>query len=131
MRRISCLFALAVWLTGLADGLAVERFVPQGGSLNYPTIQAAVTASLEGDIVRVQPGIYQESITFRNVNITLTSMNPSDSNVVQTTVIQGNGTNSVVSFASGQSTNTPISDSRVRTPRRRHWQPSRPLAKKG
>jgi len=114
MKRRLHLFAVAVWLAVLANGSAVERFVPEGGALNYPTIQAAVTASVAGDIVRVQPGTYQESITFRSVDITLTSMNPGDSNVVQTTIIQGDGTNSVVSFASGQTTNTVFTGFTVR-----------------
>ena len=96
----------ALWLLGLSEALAVERFVPQGGALSYPTIQSAITNSQAGDIVWVQPGIYRESITFRNLDITLTSMNPSDSEVVRATVIQGDGTNSVVSFAKGQGPRT-------------------------
>lgn len=107
-------FVSALWLLGLSEGLAVERFVPQGGALSYPTIQSAITDSQAGDIVWVQPGIYRESIAFRNVDITLTSMNPSDSEVVRTTVIQGDGTNSVVSFAKGQGPRTLLTGFTVR-----------------
>jgi hypothetical protein len=106
MRRIFRLSAGVLWLATMSQAWAAERFVPHGGTLNYPTIQAAVTASAPGDVVRVQPGVYNENITFQALDITLTSIDPSDSNVVQTTVIQGNGARSVVFFAAGQTTNT-------------------------
>jgi hypothetical protein len=102
-RRLLTIAALWVELLGTAS--AVERFVPQGGPLNYPTIQAAITASRSGDIVRVQPGVYQESIAFRSADLTLTSLDPADPNVVRSTVLQGDGSHSVVSFTGGQSTN--------------------------
>ncbi|MBL9175027.1 MAG: right-handed parallel beta-helix repeat-containing protein [Verrucomicrobiales bacterium] len=107
-------FVSALWLLGLSEGLAVERFVPQGGALSYPTIQSAINDSKVGDIVWVQPGLYQESITFRNVDITLTSMNPGDAEVVRTTVIQGDGTNSVIRFAKGQGPRTVLTGFTVR-----------------
>jgi hypothetical protein len=103
-----------VWLASLSIGLSVERFVPGGGALIYSNIQSAINASLKGDIIRVQPGIYRESITFRSVDITLTSINPNDLNVVQTTIIEGDGTESVVNFGSGQSTNTVFTGFTVR-----------------
>jgi len=103
-----------VWLLSFGIGLAAERFVPTGGTLNYPTIQSAINVSLKGDIIRVQPGIYRESIAFRNVDITLTGMNPNDWSIVKTTILEGNGTNSAVSFASGQTTNTVFTGFTVR-----------------
>ncbi|MBC8094824.1 MAG: right-handed parallel beta-helix repeat-containing protein, partial [Akkermansiaceae bacterium] len=105
MKRMLRIFMSVIWLAYLASASAVERFVPYGGTLNYSNIQAAVTASQAGDIVRVQPGTYS-AFTFRNVDITVTSIAPGDSNVVQTTIIQGDGTRSTVSFAVGQTTNT-------------------------
>src|SRR5678815_1467320 len=104
MRRRLYLSSGVVWLASLSIGLSVERFVPGGGALIYSNIQSAINASLKDDIIRVQPGIYRESITFRSVDITLTSINPNDLNVVQTTIIEGDGTESVVNFGSGQST---------------------------
>jgi hypothetical protein len=94
---------------------AVERYVPQGGALNYSNIQAALSVSTTGDIIRVQPGVYPESITFRsNFDVTLTSVNPLDSNIVQSTVIQGDGTRSVVSFSGGQTTNAVLTGFTIR-----------------
>lgn len=104
----------ALWLAGLAEARAVERFVPYGGTLNYASIQEALSACAAGDIVRVQPGIYEESITFPNRDITLTSLDPGDSNIVQSTVIQGDGMHSVVTFAQGQSTNCVLTGFTIR-----------------
>jgi len=104
----------AIWLGNLAIGHGVERFVPEGGALNYSNIQAAINASSRGDIIRVQPGTYRESITFRSIDITLTSMDPNDWNVVQATIIQGNTNRSVVTFGGGQTTNTMFTGFTVR-----------------
>ena len=74
-----CGFAVAVWFATAGNSWATQRYVPGGGSPSYSTIQAAVNASAAGDVVRVQPGIYDESVIFRSVDITLTSTNPSGS----------------------------------------------------
>ena len=96
----------AVWFAAAVNGFATQRYVPGGGTPSYSTIQAAVNVSAAGDIIRVQPGIYNESITFRSVDITLTSTNPSDPSVTQSTIISGNGTRSTVTFAGGQTGKT-------------------------
>ena len=95
-----------VWFAATVNGFATQRYVPGGGSPSYSTIQAAVNASVAGDIIRVQPGTYSESVAFRSVDITLTSTNPSDSNVTRRTIIAGNGTRSTVTFAGGQTSKT-------------------------
>src|ERR1700710_1337203 len=114
IRTVFQFFVGIMWLASRADGLAVVRYVPQGGTSNYPTIQAAITASQAGDIVRVQPGTYHESIIFGSVPITLTSTNPGDLNVVQATVIQGDASHSVVTFDKGQTTNTLLAGFTIR-----------------
>lgn len=88
------------------NSLATQRYVPSGGSPSYATIQSAVNVSAAGDVIWVQPGTYSESVTFRSVDITLTSTNPSDPNVVQSTIIAGNGARSTVTFAGGQTGKT-------------------------
>jgi hypothetical protein len=104
--RTLCALAGAVWLAAAMDGFATQRYVPSGGTFNYPTIQSAVNVSVTGDVIWVQPGTYAESITFRSMDITLTSMNPNDTNVVQNTIIVGNGTRSTVTIAGGQTSKT-------------------------
>ncbi|MFC1676691.1 right-handed parallel beta-helix repeat-containing protein [Planctomycetota bacterium] len=55
----------------------------------YNTIQMAVDVAVHGDTVVVQPGVYEEDVNFLGKNITLTSVNPSDSSVAIATTING------------------------------------------
>jgi len=70
------------------------RLVPQ----EYPTIQAAIDAAKNGDTIIVNPDIYMENINISHKNITVISIDPNDPCVVAGTVIQGDGTTSVVTF---------------------------------
>ena len=68
------------------------RLVPD----EYPTIQAAIDASVDGDEVVVAPGTYMGpgncDIDFRGKAIMVRSIDPNDPNVVATTIIDCNGT---------------------------------------
>jgi len=66
------------------------------------TIQAAIYAADEGDMVMVACGTYFENIDFEGKDITVSSTNPDDPMVVANTTIQGNGCSSVVTFANGE-----------------------------
>lgn len=69
----------------------------------YSSIQAAIDASSNGDEVVVSVGLYKENIDFKGKLITLRSTEPGDSSVVSTTIIDGNGSGTVVKFQSGES----------------------------
>jgi predicted outer membrane repeat protein len=68
---------------------------------DYPTIQRAIDAAGEGDQIVIEPGLYRHpgwthgaslnlgGIVIWNKNLTLTSANPDDPNVVANTVLQG------------------------------------------
>ncbi len=60
-------------------------FVP----LDYPTIQAAADGASEGDLVVVRGGLYQENVVFPGTNFHLRSVDPSDPEVVEGTIIHG------------------------------------------
>jgi hypothetical protein len=70
-----------------------------GSNSKYTSIQAAIDDADEGDVVQIEPGLYQPDVNmytnvFRrillnNKNITLTSENPNDSDVVANTVLRG------------------------------------------
>ncbi len=64
----------------------------------FKTIQEGIDAASEGAVVIVAEHIYVENIHFDGKNITLTSTNPLDPEVVARTVIDGNGAGSVVKF---------------------------------
>ncbi len=61
---------------------------PDGGG-DFDTIQEAVYAAWHGDTVLVLPGVYEEDVFYGGREITLTSADPEDPNVVASTVING------------------------------------------
>lgn len=67
-------YPLAVMATAAlaASAFGVDRLVPQ----QYPTIQAAVDASVNGDRVVVSPGLYRESVRFAGKSIMLEGSAP-------------------------------------------------------
>jgi hypothetical protein len=78
---------------------------------DQPTIQAGISAAVNGDTVLVDPGIYFENINFRGKNIVVTSrfFLTSDVTVIHSTVINGSlpayaDTGSCVLIISGEDT---------------------------
>ncbi|MCK5172635.1 MAG: hypothetical protein KAR47_04540, partial [Planctomycetes bacterium] len=65
---------------------------------DFDTIQAAIDAAFEGDVIVVSPGTYYENITFGEKAVVLTSTDPDDPAVVSDTVIDGMGAGPVVTF---------------------------------
>ncbi|MBA7476468.1 hypothetical protein ES707_11854 [subsurface metagenome] len=66
---------------------------------DYVSIQEAINAVIDGDEIIVSPGAYYENINFNGKNIILRSTHPTDSGVVESTIINGNRAGSVVTFS--------------------------------
>ena len=79
------LLILAIASAGIAG--ATIRQVPA----QYPTIQAAITISQNGDTILVSPGTYFENINFRGKGVMLASLflTTGDTTFIESTVING------------------------------------------
>ncbi len=93
MRNITAA-VIIIMLLATFSASATTRYVPS----QYSTIQAAIDACANGDTVIVSPGTYYENINFNGKNITLTSLDPNDSNIAASTIIDGNAAGSVITF---------------------------------
>lgn len=92
---------------GAAEGLAslnwMSNIPPPVVPDRHATIQEAIDAAEDGDIVVVAPGTYREwGINFRGKEIALTSTNPGDQSVVKNTEVDAAGKGSVLVFESGE-----------------------------
>ena len=67
-------------------------------------IQARIDAAADGDTIVVEPGLYEGRLYFKGKNITLTSRDPLDPEIVASTILRGRGIGPVVTF---QGTETP------------------------
>lgn len=68
----------------------------------YNAIQVAINNADNGDNIIVYPGTYYENINYLGKNITLSSTNPNDPSIVDSTIIDGGGNNTVVTFENGE-----------------------------
>ena len=90
------LIIILLCLALAGSSYAATIIVKTDGSGDYSTIQAAIDDSNDGDVIIVQPGLYDENINFLGKNITVTSTNPVNPNVVAETIIGNNYPNEAV-----------------------------------
>ncbi|NIS15697.1 MAG: VWA domain-containing protein [Aliifodinibius sp.] len=77
---------------------------------DYPSIQAGINASSNGDTVLVQPGLYMERISFKGRNIVLASLFDAtgDTSYISSTIIDGDSSGTVVTFNNSESNSAVI-----------------------
>ena len=98
-RLFGCLWVCCLLLSLSAFGVyAAEYDVSWDGTGDFTTIQDAIDAAVDGDVIVVDPGTYYENIHFVGENITLRSLDPEDEEIVASTVIDGAQKDSVVTF---------------------------------
>lgn len=95
LRSHSTVLVAALWTLAATGTFAAERtWVPT----QYPTIQDAITAASDGDIIAVLPGIYHENINFQGKAIKLVSTDGPEVTVIEGLEYGG----SVVTFVSNE-----------------------------
>jgi len=102
------IIGLIIGVVAVVAIAAITYLFLSGSSLEVPgdhrTIQDAIEAAEDGDIIVVEPGVYYEQIDFLGKDITVRSTDPEDPAVVAETVIDGRKRGSVVTFQNGEST---------------------------
>ncbi len=78
------------------------------------SIQRAIDWSIDGDTIVVSPGTYYESIDFNDMSVTLSSTNPDDWSVVESTIIDANYATRAVLFNSGEDANSILTGFTIR-----------------
>jgi len=95
-----CLLACVLVLCCSVWSLHAAQYdVNWDGTGDFTSIQDAIDATVDGDVIVVHPGTYCENIHFGGKNITLRSVDPEDEEIVASTVIDGSQKASVVTFA--------------------------------
>ncbi|MDP2896900.1 MAG: right-handed parallel beta-helix repeat-containing protein [bacterium] len=100
----------------------VDDSVPTSGDgttweTAFTAMQEGIDAASHGDTVAVAEGIYLQNIQFYGKNIVLTSTDPADRSVVASTVIDGSGAGSVVTFLGTEDQSCVLSGFTVRNGR--------------
>jgi hypothetical protein len=102
MLAISTLTVLSLLGLTVSQSSAAVIIVDCNGPSDFNSIQEAIDNIVGYGTIEVRPGIYYENISFYGKEITVTSTNPDDVNIVGTTVIDGNGVGNVVTFNNGE-----------------------------
>ncbi|MDI6448712.1 NosD domain-containing protein [Anaerobaca lacustris] len=93
MNRLVVLLIVSVLTIPAAAGTI---YVDGNGAADHQTIQQAIDASWDGDVIVVRPGTYAERVTFNGRAVTVRSEDPDDPTVVEATVIAGPSEASVI-----------------------------------
>jgi hypothetical protein len=102
LRRCIAFSIFLLLLTAPAITTARTIYVDDDNPADFNNIQAAINDSNDGDVITVGEGTYRENINFNGKNIVLTSTDPNDTLLVENTIIQSNGTTSVVTFSGSE-----------------------------
>jgi len=118
MKNLACL-ATCLMLTFMANNASPTTYVDgecgndswtgTGWMCHAPsgpkrTIQAAIDAAVSGDLIVVYPAVYFENIKIAGKHLTITSKNPDDAAIVDSTVIDGGGADRVVTITQADTT---------------------------
>lgn len=98
IRKIFIISAILINIPVIGQGTVI--YIPQ----DFSTIQAGITAALEGDTVLAFPGLYREEVNFIGKNITVASrfIISGDSSDIISTIIDGDSARTAVRIENGE-----------------------------
>lgn len=94
---VVCLLVLTA-ACSFADVITVD----DDGPADYSSIQDAIDSILSSGTIEVQPGTYYEHISYYGKTIVLTSTEPNNPDVVESTIIDGSSAGNIVTFNNGE-----------------------------
>jgi hypothetical protein len=97
---LACAIGILVFAAGQTPGATLH--VDPNDPAAVKTIQEAIGAAWDFDIIVVHPGVYREHVNYNGSMVTVTSVDPNDPAVVERTIIDGSGTGSVVMFRNSE-----------------------------
>jgi predicted outer membrane repeat protein len=102
MRYIILIFVLIFFNLGFAEIINVPE--------DYPTIQAAIDATVDNDTILVSPGIYYENMDYSGKSIVIASyyLLEHDPSYIEDTIIDGSQSGSVVTVQNNEGPGTAI-----------------------
>lgn len=95
-----CILALCVLAAGQTLGATLD--VDPDDPAAFHTIQEAIDAAWDFDVIMVYPGVYHEHINYHGSMVTITSIDPNHPVAVENTIIDGDGTGNVVMFRNAE-----------------------------
>jgi len=97
-RLIAATLILTLVAALCCGAMAAEYHVKQDGSGDFTSIQPAMNAAIDGDVIIVHPETYYENVRFEGKSIVLRSTEPKDWDIVEATIIDGHENGYVVYF---------------------------------